>query len=228
MVERLEVHGDDRWHARGHLAHVVDAHDDEAAFRELRAARIDDRDSRTVPLDRLRHCLVPDRVAGEVEAVEHEPADRRERLRDRSRPVPCRRSRDAAALPTRARRRRSGHRARAPGARPRPRAGRRPGCRAAAALRARASRWSLCRWVTITASRPRTTSSAANGSGTVGLGTGFAVPPIGGRAPTSSSIGSTRIRLPSSSRIEGRAADEREPHAGFLADVRALSDASDG
>ena len=66
---------------------------------------------------------------------------------------------------------------------------------------ARLSRWSRWRCVTMTASMPATTSSAGIGSGTVGLGTGFAVLSIGGRAPASSSAGSTSTRLPPSSTI---------------------------
>ena len=85
MVERLHVHGDDGRHARGDLAHVVDAHDDEAALDELGAAGVHDRDAWTVARDRLLDTLVPDRVAGEVEVVEDEAADRREQLGDAAR-----------------------------------------------------------------------------------------------------------------------------------------------
>ncbi len=90
MVQRLQVDGDDRRHARRDLAHVVDAHDDEAALEELGAAGVDDRDARPVARDRLLDTLVPDRVAGEVEVVENEAADRREQLGDAAGPVSCR------------------------------------------------------------------------------------------------------------------------------------------
>ena len=53
VVERLHVHGDDRRNARDDLAHVVDAHDDEAALDELGAAGVHDRDARPVARDRL-------------------------------------------------------------------------------------------------------------------------------------------------------------------------------
>ena len=88
------MHRDDRRHALRDLAHVVDAHDDEAALDELGAAGVDDGDARTVALDRLLDALVPDGVAREVEVVEHESADGREQLGDSAATVPRRRPRD--------------------------------------------------------------------------------------------------------------------------------------
>ena len=99
MVERLHVDGDDGRHARRDLAHVVDAHDDEPALEELGAAGVHDGDAWSVALDRLLDALVPDRVAGEVEVVEHEAADGREQLGDAPAAVSCRGSRDAEPVP---------------------------------------------------------------------------------------------------------------------------------
>ena len=61
------------------------------------------------------------------------------------------------------------------------------------------SKWSRCRWVTSTASRPSTTTSAGSGSSTSGLRRSFSVSSTGGRAPAGSSIGSTSSCRPSSS-----------------------------
>ena len=99
MVQRLEVHRDDRRNAGCDLAHVVDAHDDEAALLELRAAGIDDGDARFVAHDRLLDALVPDRVSGHVEVVEHESADGREELRHLSGSVPARCPHDPQPIP---------------------------------------------------------------------------------------------------------------------------------
>ena len=71
------------------LAHVIDAHDDQAALEEFRAARVDDRDAWQVALDRLGDALVPDGVAGDVEVVDEKAADRSEFLRGRAVAVPC-------------------------------------------------------------------------------------------------------------------------------------------
>ena len=71
----------------------------EPTFRELGAAGVDDRDAWSTALDRLGDSLVPDRVAGEVEIVEDEAADRAEQLGDRSRAVASRRADDADAVP---------------------------------------------------------------------------------------------------------------------------------
>jgi hypothetical protein len=73
--------GDHRRHARRHLADVLDPHDDEPALDKAGAARVHDRDARPVALDRRLDALVPDGVAGKVEIVEHEAADRAEELR---------------------------------------------------------------------------------------------------------------------------------------------------
>ena len=75
------------------------------------------------------------------------------------------------------------------------------------------SRWSAWRCVTTMPSRSRTTSSAGSGSPTVGFGTGFGVLPMGGRAPASSSIGSTSSRRPPSStrRVAWRTSVRRIP-----------------
>ncbi len=99
VVERLHVHGDDRRHARGDLAHVVDAHDDETALDELGAAGVDDGDAGPVSLDRRRDLLVPDGVAREVEVVEHESAHRGEHLGHPARAVTGGSPRDSHAVP---------------------------------------------------------------------------------------------------------------------------------
>ena len=85
VVERLHVHRDDDGDARDDLAHVVDPHHDEPALEERGAAGVHDRDARREARDRLLDGLVPDRVAGEVEVVEDEAADRGEQLGDRAR-----------------------------------------------------------------------------------------------------------------------------------------------
>ena len=74
-------------HARRDLADVLDPHDDEAAFEERGAAGVDDGDARPEALDGRLDAVVPDRVAGEVELVEDESADRREGVGDRARSV---------------------------------------------------------------------------------------------------------------------------------------------
>ncbi len=51
-------------HALGHLADVVDSHDDQSTLGELRPAGVHDRDARPMTLDRLGDGLVPDGVAG--------------------------------------------------------------------------------------------------------------------------------------------------------------------
>jgi hypothetical protein len=82
-----------------HLSHVIDPHDDQPTFEELRAARIDDCHSRPVALDRLGDRLIPDGVSGEVEVVEEESADGSERLRDRAAAVARGHAHDAKAFP---------------------------------------------------------------------------------------------------------------------------------
>ena len=94
VVERLHVHGNDRRDPRDDLADVVDPHDDEAALLELRGTGMHDRDARSVTVDRLLDAFVPDRVAGEVEVVEHEPAHRRHELGHAARPMSRRCPRD--------------------------------------------------------------------------------------------------------------------------------------
>ena len=91
VVDRLHVDATTVGHARGDLAHVVDAHDDQAAFANSAPPALTTATARVMPLDRLGDALVPDGVACEIEIIEHEAADRGERLCDRSRPVTRRR-----------------------------------------------------------------------------------------------------------------------------------------
>ena len=86
-------------HARGDLAHVVHAHHDQPALRELRAPRIDDGDPRAVGRDRLGDALVPDSVACKIEIVENEAADWGERLCESTGPVARRHPSDVDAAP---------------------------------------------------------------------------------------------------------------------------------
>ena len=177
------------------------AHHDQPAFEELRAARVDDRDARPIALDRLGDSLVPDGVAGEVEVVEDEAADGREQLGDPPRTVAGRRAHDPHAVPfdlvldglsVEAERR---------GAPPRPRAGRRRARSRGSSSSARAVEMIAVTVRDDDGVEAPNDSSAGNGSGTVGLATGFLVFSIGGRVPASSSIGSTSSRLPASSTI---------------------------
>jgi hypothetical protein len=82
VIHRLQMHCDYDRHPARHLTNVVDAHDEQASFDELGAARVDDRYPRPVSLDRLRDSFVPDRVARDVHIVEEEAADRSQLLCD--------------------------------------------------------------------------------------------------------------------------------------------------
>ena len=201
MVERLHVHCHDGRDARSHLSHVVDSHDDEPALGELGSAGVHDRDARPVALDRLGDGLVPDGVAGQVEVVEHEAADGRKQLGHPSRSVPRGRSRDPEPVPLE----RLHHRPR-----------REAECTKRLLVLRLAEDWDVARKELLRPSVEVVAMPVRHENGVDpahdllgrerqghgrGSATWFRVPSIGGRAPTSSSIGSTRIRRSASSRI---------------------------
>ena len=100
MVDRLEV--DDHDGRVGRLANganVVGRHHDRIAFEEARAAAVDDDRARPVALERVAHLVAPDRVAGDVDAVEDEAGHRAERLPERAGPVPASGDRDVETEP---------------------------------------------------------------------------------------------------------------------------------
>ena len=79
-----------------HASHVVGVHHDRVALDEARAAAVHDDRARPMLVERLAHLVAPDRVAGDVDAVDHPAGHRPERLADLAGAVPAARHRDPA------------------------------------------------------------------------------------------------------------------------------------